>query len=257
VAGAIDMNATARSSRHTKLPGISPLMMRLNRVGIDERSFRSEVSMSVRRVTHSIHRMAAASLSTSEDRLLTVPNALSLIRLACIPLFLWILFGRDNRAGAAWLMGGLGATDWVDGYIARHFNQVSSFGKVLDPTADRLLLIVGVGAIIIDGSAPPWFSALVVSREVLLGGALVVLSLMGMERFDVSWWGKAGTFGLMFAFPAFLLGHSDFVGNDVFEVLGWAFGIPGLLFSYYAAATYLPIMKRSLREGRARKARVT
>ncbi|MCU1343749.1 MAG: pgsA [Acidimicrobiia bacterium] len=192
-----------------------------------------------------------------QDRVLTVPNGLSLIRLALIPVFVYVLFGRDNRAGAAWLMGGLGATDWVDGYIARRFNQVSTFGKVLDPTADRLLLIVGVACIIIDGSAPGWFSALVVAREVILGGALVVLTAMGMDRFDVSWFGKAGTFGLMFSFPAFLLGHSDFAGNAVFEVLGWVFGIPGLLFSYYAAATYLPIMKRSLRDGRARKARAT
>jgi len=186
--------------------------------------------------------------------LLTVPNVLSLVRLACIPVFLWILFGLDSQAGAAWFLGFLGATDWVDGYVARHFNQVSNFGKVLDPAADRLLLIVAVGAIIIDGSAPPVFSALVVIREVALGGALVVLTLMGMERFDVSWWGKAGTFSLMFAFPAFLLGHSDFPGHQMFEVLGWVFGIPGLLFSYYAAFTYVPIMKRSLREGRARKA---
>ena len=89
-----------------------------------------------------------------EDRILTIPNLLSLIRLACVPLFLWLLFGRDNRYGAAWLLAGLGATDWVDGYIARRFNQVSTLGKILDPAADRILLGVGVVAILIDGSVP-------------------------------------------------------------------------------------------------------
>ena len=86
------------------------------------------------------------------DRIWTIPNLLSVIRLLCIPLFLWLLFHDDNRAGAAGLLAGLGATDWVDGYIARHFDQTSTLGKILDPTADRLLLLVGVFAILIDGA---------------------------------------------------------------------------------------------------------
>src|SRR5947199_6495829 len=89
------------------------------------------------------------------DRVLTVPNALSLGRLACVPLFLYLLFGRENRLGAALLLAGLGITDWVDGYVARHFNQVSNVGKILDPVADRILLVVGMIAILIDGSVPP------------------------------------------------------------------------------------------------------
>ena len=80
----------------------------------------------------------------------------TLFRLCCIPLFLYLLFGRDNRAGAAWLLGGLGATDWVDGWLARRLHQTSEFGKVFDPTADRLLFIIGIGGIIIDGAAPLW-----------------------------------------------------------------------------------------------------
>ena len=79
------------------------------------------------------------------NRYLTVPNAFTLFRLCCIPLFLYLLFGRDNRAGAAWLLGGLGATDWVDGWLARRLHQTSEFGKMFDPTADRLLFIVGIG----------------------------------------------------------------------------------------------------------------
>ena len=88
------------------------------------------------------------------DRILTVPNLISFVRLLCIPWFLWLLFAQDNRHAAAWLLAVLGCTDWIDGYIARRWNQVSTVGKVLDPTADRLMLGVGVIAILVDGSVP-------------------------------------------------------------------------------------------------------
>ena len=134
------------------------------------------------------------------NRYLTLPNAFTLFRLCCIPLFLYLLFGRDNRAGAAWLLGGLGATDQVDGWLARRLDQTSEFGKIFDPTADRLLFIVGVGGIIIDHAAPLWIAWAVVAREVLIGGTVAIATLaFGMKRFDVTWWGKVGTFLLMFA----------------------------------------------------------
>ena len=128
------------------------------------------------------------------DRILTIPNVITVVRLACLPVFLWLLFARENRVAAAALLGVLGATDFLDGYIARHFNQVSTVGKVLDPVADRLLFIVGVGAIVIDGSVPVWFAVVVLVREVLVAGATLVLAAMGARRIDVTWWGKAGTF---------------------------------------------------------------
>src|SRR5580765_2282552 len=115
-----------------------------------------------------------ATAATTSNRIVTVPNLFSLIRLACLPLFVWLLLVQNDRASAAWLLGALGATDWIDGYIARHFDQVSELGKVLDPTADRLLFLVGIGAIMIDGSAPVVFSVLVLAREALLGITLVV-----------------------------------------------------------------------------------
>jgi cardiolipin synthase (CMP-forming) len=186
------------------------------------------------------------------DRVLTVPNVITFVRLACIPVFLWLLFVEENRLAAGLLLGALGATDWVDGYIARRFNQVSELGKVLDPAADRLLFIVCVGAIIIDGSAPIVFSVLVVAREVLVGGSLLILTAFGMKRFDVSWWGKAGTFGLMFTFPIFLFAAAgDGAFNDFCWVVAWLVGIPSLILSYYAAFTYIPVMRRALAEGRA------
>ncbi len=186
----------------------------------------------------------------SESRILTVPNVLSLIRLLCIPLFLWLLFGLDNRAGAAYLLAVLGATDWVDGYIARHFHQVSELGKVLDPVADRLLLLVGVIAITIDGSAPPVVAFLTILREGVVAIAGLTLAAMGAKRIDVTWMGKAGTFGLLFAWPLFLLSASDARWADAAGVVAWLFVVPGLVCSYIAAAGYVPLAREALRAGR-------
>ena len=181
------------------------------------------------------------------DRIMTVPNALSLGRLMCVPLFLWLLFGRENRVGAALLLAGLGATDWVDGYIARHFNQVSDLGKVLDPVADRILLIVGMIAILVDGSVPPVIFWAAVVREVLVAGLTVTLAALGARRIDVSWAGKCGTFLMMVAFPLFLWGH----GHGPATAVAWPVAVAGLVMAWYAAATYVRPALDALREGRS------
>jgi cardiolipin synthase len=187
----------------------------------------------------------------STHRYLTLPNAFTLLRLCCIPLFLYLLFGRDNRAGAAWLLGGLGATDWFDGWLARRLNQTSEFGKIFDPTADRLLFIIAVGGIIVDGSAPLWLAWAIVAREVIFGGTVAIATLaFGMKRFDVTWLGKVATFLLMFAFPGFMLGASDFPVHQGFQVAAWILAVPGLVLSYFTAVTYIPTIRVSLREGR-------
>jgi len=188
------------------------------------------------------------------DNVFTIPNIMSMVRLCCIPLFLYLLFGRDNRAGAAWLLGGLGATDWIDGYIARRFNQVSELGKILDPTADRLMFIVGLGGMIIDRAGPVWFYWLVVAREVLFGGTVLIATVAGMKRFDVTWWGKLATFLLMFALPGLLIGSSDLWLRTPFNIAAWLVGIPGLIISYWTAITYVPVLRKNLRDGRAEKA---
>ncbi len=190
----------------------------------------------------------------ADGGLWTIPNLISIGRLACIPIFLYLLFGRDNRLGAGWLLAALGATDWVDGWIARRFRQVSEIGKVLDPTADRLLFIVGVLGIIIDGSAPGWFSVLVVVREAVIGLAMVILTAFGMKRFAVTYLGKCATFALMFAFPMFLAHAGVHTGRTVWLVGAWLFAVPGLVLSYYTAIAYVPQMRTNLREGRAERA---
>ncbi len=195
-----------------------------------------------------------ASDSGVSDRIFTIPNVMSMVRLACIPLFLYLLFGRDNRAGAAWLLGSLGATDWIDGYVARRFNQVSELGKILDPTADRLMFIVGLGGMIIDRAGPVWFYWLVVIREVLFGGAVAFATLAGMKRFDVTYLGKLATFLLMFTLPGLLIGSSDLWLNRPFEIAAWILGIPGIVLSYWTAVTYIPVIRRNLIDGRRERA---
>jgi cardiolipin synthase len=196
---------------------------------------------------------SAAEERSHQDAILTVPNVVSLVRLLCVPLFLWLLFGTHppHRVAAAYLLGALGATDWVDGYIARHFHQVSTLGKVLDPTADRILLGVGVIAILVDGAVPPWIAIAAIVREVLVSVAVLALAAAGARRIDVQWAGKAGTFGLMFAFPLFLASHApDLSWHHLARVLAWVAAVPGLALSWYAALTYVPVARAALREGR-------
>lgn len=186
------------------------------------------------------------------DTLWTVPNLFTLVRLLCLPLFLYLLLGRDNRAAAAWLLGGLGATDWVDGYLARRLGQVSEFGKKFDPTVDRLLFIVALLAIIADGAAPRWFCILVLVRELAVGVTIAAATVFfHMARFDVTWLGKTATFLLMFAVPGFVLGSSDFPGHAGFQVVSWILGIPGLVLSYWTAIAYIPEIREGIARGRA------
>jgi cardiolipin synthase len=188
------------------------------------------------------------------SRVVTLPNLITLIRLACLPVFLWLLFGQEDRAAAGWLLAALGITDWVDGYLARRLGQTSELGKVLDPVADRLLFLVGAGGILIDGSVPAWFAVVVLVREAVVGGTTVVLAMLGARRIDVTWWGKAGTFGLMVAFPLFLAAHSDLSWAGVADEMAWMAGIPGLALSLYAAAMYVPVAREALAEGRRARA---
>lgn len=187
--------------------------------------------------------------------ILTWPNAITVVRLVCIPVFVWLLFARDNRAAAAWLLAALGSTDWVDGWLARRFDQVSEVGKVLDPTVDRLLFLVAVPSLIIDGSVPLVVAALLVVREGLVAAVAIVLGALGARRIDVTWEGKAGTFAMMFALPMFLGGKSTLSYAPLLEWLAWVFAVPGVVLSYLSAAHYLPQARAALADGRSARTR--
>jgi cardiolipin synthase (CMP-forming) len=189
------------------------------------------------------------------DRILTVPTLVTFVRLLCLPLCLYLLFGRDDRANAAWLLGALGATDWVDGYLARRLGQVSEFGKKFDPTVDRVLFVVALIAIIVDGAGPAWFLFVVLARELLVGGTVAVATIaFGMVRFDVTFLGKAATFALMAAIPGFMLGSSGIAAAGFWETMAWIIGIPGLVLSLYTAVGYVPKIRAGIAAGRAQAA---
>jgi len=186
----------------------------------------------------------------SSNRVLTLPNLITLLRLFCLPIFLWLLFAIEDKAGAAWLLGALGATDWVDGWVARKFNQQSTFGAVFDPTVDRGLFIVAVFAIVVDQSMPSWFAIAVLVREISVAVAMVTATAFGMQRFAVSIWGKRYTFLLMFAVPLMLLAADGGRGASWVMLLAWVFGIPGIVLSYSTALAYIPEIRRNLHAGR-------
>lgn len=189
------------------------------------------------------------------DRILTVPNAITAARLACVPVFCWLLFGAQRQSTAAVLLAVLGATDFADGYAARHWNQVSRIGKVLDPTADRILVGTAVISVMVRGAVPLWFGIATVVREAIVSATVVVLGLLGAERVDVLWVGKAGTFGLMFAYPAFLLAHGSAGWQHPIEVCAWVAGLAGLLLAWIAAFCYIPAARVALSAGRSGRAR--
>jgi len=186
--------------------------------------------------------------------LFTVPNAVTFVRLAGLPVFLYLLFGRDDRSSAAWLLAAIGATDWLDGYLARRLHQVSTFGKVLDPTADRLVFLVGAVALLIDGSVPRWFAIATLVREGFVAIVALVLAAAGARRIDVTFVGKTATLGLLMAYPLFLAGESDIFFHSPGRVAAWIIGVPSLILSYYAAAGYAPLARAALDGRREEKA---
>ncbi|MGD0810277.1 MAG: CDP-alcohol phosphatidyltransferase family protein [Acidimicrobiales bacterium] len=192
-----------------------------------------------------------------ENRVLTVPNGLTALRLVCLPVFLVLLaqpHGRDLVA-AACMLGALGVTDGLDGYIARHFHQVSSLGKLADPFVDRALVLSAVIGAVAIGAVPAWLVAIVLLREALVLVGAVVLALAGARHLDVSLAGKVGAFGMMVALPLFLLGHAPFRWHDLAGSAAWVAVACGQVFAWYAAAQYIPTGRALLAEARKGQSR--
>jgi cardiolipin synthase (CMP-forming) len=189
------------------------------------------------------------------DRVWTLPNLISAARVLLVGLFCWLLFGAGDRIAATVVLMIVGITDFLDGYLARRFHQVSTLGKVLDPVADRLVLVTGVVAITVYGAVPAWLAGVVLGRELLVSVAVVALAALGAKRIDVLWVGKAGTFGLMCCFPLFLLGDEHSSWARVLTDVTWAALVPALAFSLVAAAAYVPLARRALLERGPRQPR--
>ncbi|HEY5438532.1 MAG TPA: CDP-alcohol phosphatidyltransferase family protein [Acidimicrobiales bacterium] len=196
---------------------------------------------------------------TSDAGWWTWPNLVTAIRLALLPVFVWLLFGTDHRAIAAWLLASLGATDWFDGFLARRLRQVSNVGKIIDPVADRILVITGLLCVAGAGGVPWWFASATLTRELIVSLLTVVLAALGAARIDVIWWGKVSTFALMTSFPLFLLTtnphHAPLTAwqHDV-RIACWCIGLAGLTLSWIVLLGYVRPALAALRTGRgARK----
>lgn len=177
--------------------------------------------------------------SDQQGRILTVPNAISMARLLGVPVFLWLVLGPHADGWAVGLLVLAGLSDWLDGVIARAWNQQSRLGQVLDPAADRLYIAATLAALAVRGIIPWWLVAVLVSRELVLGGALLVLRRHGYGSLQVSLVGKAATLCLLYAFPLLFLGDHAGTPAQVARVVGWAFAIWGSALYWWAAALYL------------------
>lgn len=166
----------------------------------------------------------------------TVPNIISLVRLLLVPLFLWLLLGSpDSPLSAGVLLGFIGATDWVDGYLARRLDQVTELGKFLDPLADRVAVAAAVIGGLISGDLPAWFAIALIVREALIAIGALVVGLRAGSKLEVRRLGKLATLLLYAAVAWFFIGTS-------FEPLRWAafaVGVPGLVLYYVVAVQYL------------------
>jgi cardiolipin synthase len=185
------------------------------------------------------------------DRVLTVPNAISIARLAGVPVFLWLVLGPHADGWAVALLIAAGVSDWLDGKLARAWNQQSRLGQVLDPAADRLYIAATLVALAIRGIIPWWLVAVLAAREAVLGVALLVLRHYSIGPLQVSFLGKAATLCLLYAFPLLFLGSHAGTGAEVARVIGWAFAIWGTFLYWWAAAIYLLQTRRLARAARS------
>ena len=180
----------------------------------------------------------------------TVPNIITMVRIALLPYFV-LLMADDRVVAGAWFFGLLAFTDWIDGYIARRFNQVSEFGKVLDPVADRLIFFVGIGTVLYFHHFPIWLGIVILVREVSIAILMVGATIAGMDRFPVTAMGKKAAFGLMCAVPWITLGSAGGWWG-VFVYIGWIAAVPAVAYSYISFAQYLPTVRANMASGRGR-----
>ena len=188
--------------------------------------------------------MEVQSTQVQTDRVLTVPNLLSALRLLGVPLFLWLILGPQADALAIVVLALAGFTDWLDGYLARKWHQISRLGQLLDPVADRLYILATLVGLLLRGIVPLWFVILLVSRDVIMSMLLVVLKGRGVTGLPVHFLGKAATFCLLYAFPLLLLGDGTGWLADTAKVVGWAFAVWGTALYWWAAVLYIGQARR-------------
>jgi cardiolipin synthase (CMP-forming) len=178
-------------------------------------------------------------------RILTLPNALSLIRILLIPAFILLLAEKDTRLGGFLLMAAVLSTDWVDGVVARRTGQVTELGKILDPFADRLAVVSALVTLIALDLFPLWAGLIVIVRDVAVGIAGLLLLRQGI-RIDVRKLGKYATFTLMWGIPMIAWGNAGLPLDDLLVVLGWVWFPVGVVEYYAVTVLYAQDVRRAL-----------
>jgi CDP-diacylglycerol--glycerol-3-phosphate 3-phosphatidyltransferase len=181
---------------------------------------------------------AASELVTTE-RIVTIPNALSVLRLLGIPLFCWLALGPHADVAAFAVLAASGVTDYLDGRLARALNQMSRLGAMLDPVADRLYILATLVVLSLRDIIPWWLAAILIGRDLLLTATLPVLRRHGFGPLPVHTLGKSATFNLLYAFPLLLLGDGSGTGPTVARSIGWAFAIWGTVLYVWAGVLYV------------------
>jgi cardiolipin synthase len=173
------------------------------------------------------------------DRILTFPNALSFARLLGVPVFLWLVLVPEADGWAFAVLAVAGASDWVDGFLARALNQRSHLGILLDPLADRLYIAATLVGLALRGIIPWWLVLLLAARELMLLSLLPMLRRSGRLALPVTYVGKAATFCLLWGFPLLLLGGSPSWAGTFATACGWAFALWGTALYWWAGIRYV------------------
>lgn len=181
------------------------------------------------------------------DRIWTIPNLMSLGRLALVPVFLWLVLGPQADLVAVAVLAISGISDWADGVIARRTGQISRLGQVLDPLVDRITIAATLIGLALRGIVPWWVVALLVARELLLLALLPALRRRGLPALPVHYLGKAATFALFWGFPFVLIGASEVGWQAALGVIGWAFIGWGVGLYWYSALLYVEQAVRVIR----------
>ncbi|MCA1710488.1 MAG: CDP-alcohol phosphatidyltransferase family protein [Actinobacteria bacterium] len=195
---------------------------------------------------------SGTSEASATDRVFTVPNILSALRLAGVPLFLYWVLGTHQDGRAILLLMAAGASDYFDGKIARKYGQFSRLGQLLDPAADRLYILATLLALVVRDGLPLWWALVLIGRDVFLACLLPLLRRHGYGPLPVHFLGKAATFNLLYAFPMLLaaLPDRDDVLSTVFRPLGWAFTTWGSTLYLWAGVLYVVQVRRLVRAER-------
>lgn len=183
---------------------------------------------------------------TRTNRVWTLPNVLSMLRLAGVPVFLWLVLGPEEDGWALALLMVSGLTDFLDGWLARRLNQTTLVGQILDPVADRLYILAVVVGLALRDVIPWWLAISLPLRDLLMWALVPMLRTRGYSSLPVHFLGKAATFNLLYAFPLLLFGEGDSVLSRLALVFGWAFALWGVGLYWWAGVLYAWQVRRLL-----------